>query len=146
MSKQDLTFWQTKTLEQMSDEEWESLCDGCGKCCRVRLQDDETEEIHTTAVACKLLDTKSCRCRDYQNRKKIVPTCLVLRPLSDQLIELLPDTCAYRLLTKGDELPNWHPLISGDPLSVVNAGVSVSGKVISEQYIHADDLEDHIID
>jgi len=146
MSKQDLTFWQTKTLEQMSDEEWESLCDGCGKCCRVRLQDDETEEIHTTAVACKLLDTKSCRCRDYQNRKKIVPTCLVLRPLSDQLIELLPDTCAYRLLTKGDELPNWHPLISGDPLSVVNVGVSVSGKVISEQYIHADDLEDHIID
>ncbi len=146
MTEQRRAFWETKTLEQMNDQEWESLCDGCGKCCRVRLQDDQTDEIHITAVTCKLLDTESCRCRDYKNRKKIVPTCLVLRPLTNHLLGLLPITCAHRLLAEGDQLPDWHPLISGTPDSVLQAGVSVSGKVISEQYIHPDDIENHIID
>ena len=139
-------FWETKTLEQMNDKEWESLCDGCGKCCRVKLQDDETDEIYTTSVACKLLNTENCRCTNYINRKTIVPTCLVLRPLNNYLISLLPDTCAYRLLDMGKSLPDWHPLISRDPDTVTQAGISISGKVISEQYIHPDDLEDHIID
>ena len=146
MTRKKHNFWQTKALAEMNESEWESLCDGCGKCCLVRLQDDETNEIHTTNVACKLLNTDSCRCSDYKNRKQKVPGCLVLRPLNDYLIGLLPDTCAYRLLSEGQDLPEWHPLVSGCRNSVIKANISVSGKVISEKHVHAHDLENYIID
>ncbi len=146
MTQEKLNFWQTKTLEQMNEKEWESLCDGCGKCCLVKLQDEQTDEIHTTNVACKLLNTQTCRCKDYQNRKQRVPNCLVLRPLNNYLISLLPNTCAYRLLSEGKDLPSWHPLVSGSNHSVIKAGISIYGKIISEKYVHPDDLENYIIE
>ncbi len=146
MNQQNLNFWETKPLEQMNQKEWESLCDGCGQCCLVRLQDEETDEIHSTSVACKLLNTKTGRCSDYQNRKQRVPGCLILRPLTDYIIRLLPDTCAYRLLAQGETLPDWHPLISGDSQSVIKAGISVAGNVISENHVHPDDLDQFVIE
>ena len=139
-------FWKTKSLNEMSDAQWESLCDGCGKCCLLKLQNEETEQIHYTSLACKLLDTDTCRCSDYENRKKWVPDCLILRPLYPELVKILPDTCSYRLLYNGHQLPHWHPLITGDKYSTVNANMGVAGKVISESYIHPDDIENYLID
>ena len=139
-------FWKTKSLDALSPDEWESLCDGCARCCLVKLEDADTGEIHYTNVACKLLDTDTCRCTDYPNRKKRVPTCFVLTAATISDYPYLPDTCAYRLLFEGNDLPEWHPLVSGDPDSVHQAGVSVAGKVVSEEYVHADQLEEHIID
>ena len=139
-------FWKTKSLDQMSESEWESLCDGCGKCCLVKLQNEQTDEIHYTCLACKLLDIQSCRCRNYSKRKEIVPNCLILRPLTKNLAAILPLTCAYRLLYQGKPLPGWHPLVTGDENSTISAGMSIVDKAISEQHIHPDDMEDYIID
>jgi uncharacterized cysteine cluster protein YcgN (CxxCxxCC family) len=126
-------FWRTKTLAEMNPAEWESLCDGCGKCCLIGLEDEETGEIHLTDVACKLFDGGSCRCADYANRKTKVPDCVKLTPENVPTLYWLPKTCAYRLVARGEDLRAWHPLVSGDPDSVHAAGVSVRGKTRKEK-------------
>ncbi len=125
-------FWQTKTLEQMSPAEWESLCDGCGLCCLIRFEDEDTGEIIPTRVACKLFDGQLCRCSDYAGRKKHVPDCIKLTPGNIEDLLWMPRSCAYRRLHEGRGLASWHPLVSGDPESVHRAGVSIRGQTISE--------------
>ena len=137
-------FWETKTLEPMTRAEWESLCDGCGKCCIHKLEDEETGELHATNVACRLLDRRSGRCTDYRRRKLYVPECVRLTPAKLKALDWLPSTCAYRLLDEGDPLPDWHPLITGDPESVHRAGQSVRGWTVSED--EAGDLEHHLVE
>jgi hypothetical protein len=138
-------FWQDKTLSELSQPEWEALCDGCGKCCLAKLEDEDTGEILFTHVACRLLDTESCRCTDYDNRLQKVQDCLRLSVVNVGDMYWLPDTCAYKLRARGLGLHPWHPLISGSPQSVHEAGVSVRGRVITEQYIHPEGLEEHIV-
>ena len=128
----------------MSKAEWESLCDGCGQCCLHKLQDDETDEIFFTNVACRQMDLKTARCMKYPERKRFVPDCVVLRPGSIDRFKWLPDTCGYRLVSEGKDLPAWHPLVSGDPSTVIAAGISVAGRVVDER--EAGDLEDHLLD
>ena len=135
-------FWKTKRLGKMSQAEWESLCDGCGQCCLHRLEDADTGAIAMTDVACELLDTNSCRCGDYENRKDIVADCVQLTPASVVKLPWLPETCACRLVADGQDLPDWHPLVSGSPDSVHEADISVQGKVISENFV--DNLEEHV--
>ncbi len=137
-------FWKAKSLGEMSPEEWESLCDGCGKCCLHKIQYEDTGQLCYTNVACKLLDLKSCKCSRYEVRQRFVPDCVQLSP--DTIAELawMPSTCAYRLLSEGQDLPDWHPLVSGDPDSVHRAGQSVLGKAVPEK--KAKWLEHHIVD
>ncbi|MFA7592656.1 MAG: YcgN family cysteine cluster protein [Thiohalobacteraceae bacterium] len=137
-------FWKTKPLAQMSRAEWESLCDGCGRCCLHKLEDIDSGQLFYTSVVCHLFDDKRCRCTHYADRNRLVPDCLVLTPDNLDGIDFLPETCAYRLLNEGHDLPDWHPLVSGDPESVHRAGISVRGKVISETYVHPDDLANYI--
>ena len=122
----------------MDDREWESLCDGCGQCCRIKLEDASTGVVTATEIACRLLDVDTCRCRDYPNRRRRVPGCLQLTVAKLAGIDWLPDTCAYRRVAAGKDLEWWHPLVSGDPETVHLAGVSVRGSVVSEAAI--DDL------
>ena len=139
-------FWERKTLAQMTAHEWESLCDGCGRCCVIKYQDEETGEIHPTAVACRLLDSNTCRCRRYQERHQLVPECLRLDPDLVRRYDFLPASCAYRRVAEGRPLAWWHPLVSGSAQSVVDAGVSVRGTVVSEQAVHPDELlQAHIV-
>lgn len=142
-SKED--FWRTKTLLEMSAEEWELLCDGCGYCCLVKLEDEEDNTVYTTNVSCQLLDTETCQCKDYPNRQARVARCLVLGNDKPEQFSLLPETCAYRRLHEGSELPDWHPLLSHDKKTVQKAGVSVCEYAISEDYIHPEQLQDHVI-
>ena len=125
-------FWRTKTLQQMTAAEWESLCDGCGLCCLIRFEDEETGEVIPTRVACKLLDQHLCRCKDYVNRKAHVPDCIKLTPWNIEALAWMPPSCAYRRLHEGRDLPDWHPLITGDPDSVHKAGVSIRDQTVSE--------------
>ena len=125
-------FWQTKSLEQMTVREWESLCDGCGLCCLIRFEDEESGEIIPTRVACRLFDGAACRCTDYANRKAQVPDCIKLTPYNIEGLPWMPPSCAYRRLHEGKPLPLWHPLITGDPESVHRSGVSVRGQTVSE--------------
>ena len=138
-------FWETKTLAEMTAGEWESLCDRCGRCCLHKLEDEDTDAVYYTSVACKLLDTTSCQCQDYPNRKDIVPECTVLTLKDVELFHWLPETCAYRLVSERKPLFDWHPLVSGSGASVHQAGISVQGWVHSENDIAEDDLEDYII-
>lgn len=137
-------FWETKTLREMSRAEWEQLCDGCGKCCIHKLEDEETGELLPTNVACRLLDRRSGRCTDYRNRRAYVPECVRLTPEKLDTLDWLPSTCAYLLLHRGQPLPDWHPLVTGDPESVHVAGQSVRGWTVSET--DAGQLEHHIVD
>ena len=135
-------FWETKRLEQMTVKEWESLCDGCGLCCLVRFEDEDTGEIIPTRVSCRLYDNQLCRCSDYENRKKHVPDCIKLTPHNIEDLEWMPKSCAYRRLHEGRPLADWHPLISGDPESVHEAGVSLRGQTLNEADL--DDPDDAI--
>ncbi len=139
-------FWQTKPMNKLNREEWEALCDGCGKCCLNKLEDDEGT-VALTRIACRLLDDSTCLCGNYANRHDFVPECIVLTPktLKDNMY-WLPQTCAYRLVYEGRNLYDWHPLISGDPMSVHDAGVSVKGLTIPEFKVDEDDWDDHIIE
>ena len=139
-------FWKQKTLEQLNNDEWESLCDGCARCCLHKLEDIDSNDLCFTNIACKLLDINSCRCLNYNDRFKWVPDCLSLRRDLEQTVKWLPGTCAYRLIAEGKDLPDWHPLISGDPNSVEHAGISIKHFAQSEDDIHDEDYEDHIID
>jgi uncharacterized protein len=141
-------FWKRKTLHEMTGTEWESLCDGCGKCCLSKLEDEDTGEIHWTTVGCRLFDAKRCRCRDYTNRLDKVTDCVQLTPDNVATISWLPATCAYRMLAEGKELEWWHPLVSGRRSSVHEAGISVRGKVtaLETDLKTLDEYFDHVSD
>ncbi len=136
-------FWKTKSLNQMTRAEWESLCDGCGKCCLNKLEDGETREIYYTNVACRLLDLHTCRCVSYCDRKRFVPDCQILSPKNLDKFAWLPETCAYRLLSNGEDLRWWHPLVSGDSETVHQASISVRGRAVSER--ETKNLDDCIV-
>ncbi|WP_144394063.1 YcgN family cysteine cluster protein [Pleionea sediminis] len=138
----DQPFWQTTALEDMTDEQWESLCDGCGKCCAYKVEGDEGE-YYQTDVCCRFFDAQTCQCTQYKNRSTLVPDCIQVTPQAARQYAWLPNTCAYKLLAQGRDLPEWHPLVTGDPESVHKANRSARGKVISEN--QAGDLEDHVI-
>ncbi|MEW5250200.1 YcgN family cysteine cluster protein [Microbulbifer sp. 2201CG32-9] len=142
---QQKPFWQRKSLQQMTGAEWESLCDGCGRCCVHRLEDEDSGQVYTTNVACRLLDTHSCQCGDYAHRRQRVPDCIQLQGRDLAALDWLPATCAYRTLAEGRQLADWHPLVSGSPESVHQAGISVRGCVVSEDLVHPEDLEQHLI-
>jgi uncharacterized cysteine cluster protein YcgN (CxxCxxCC family) len=137
-------FWQRKTLEEMTREEWESLCDGCGRCCLHKLRYDGTDELGFTNVACRLLDTDTCRCTRYATRHRYVPDCVTLTPAEVRAIDWLPPSCAYRLVAEGKPLAWWHPLVSGTPDTVHQAGVSVRGRAVGER--EAGPLDHHLVD
>ena len=146
MTKPDQPFWKTKTLGQMTQAEWESLCDGCGRCCLNKLMEEGSDRTFYTDVGCRLLDGDSCRCKDYAHRSAKVKDCVTLTSRNINRISWLPPTCAYKLVAAGKDLPWWHPLISGDPETVHAAGISVRGKVSdSEANVPDDKLEDHIV-
>jgi uncharacterized cysteine cluster protein YcgN (CxxCxxCC family) len=137
-------FWETKSLLQMTVREWESLCDGCGLCCLIRFEDEETGEIIPTKVHCRLFDGQACRCSDYANRKVHVPDCIKLTPHNIEDLEWMPPSCAYRRLHEDKPLPSWHPLITGDPESPHKAGVSIRGQTFSEaELAHPEDAIDY---
>jgi uncharacterized cysteine cluster protein YcgN (CxxCxxCC family) len=139
-------FWKNKTLEEMSASEWESLCDGCGRCCLEKLEDEDTGQLYFTNVACRLFDSTSCTCRDYANRSKHVPDCVRLTPANVRSLNWLPPSCGYRLVAEGRDLYWWHPLVSGDPTTVIDAGISVRGRVKeTDEDTPASELENHIV-
>ncbi len=140
-----MSFWQEKSLAEMSQQEWESLCDGCARCCLHKLEDEDSGEVHYTSVVCKYLDESTCRCTNYQDRGSLVPDCVCLTPDTVEAFKWLPTTCAYRLIAEGKELKWWHPLVSGRAESVAEAGISIRGKCVSEEHVHPDDLEENII-
>ena len=142
----DIPFWRTLALTEMNTEQWESLCDGCARCCLQKLEDETTGEIFYTQVVCDLLDEETCRCGDYAHRSERVPQCVVLKPDILEQLHWMPSTCAYRLLAEGDDLPPWHPLVSGNKNSTHLAGMSVRGRVYRLSEIREEDLEDHIVE
>lgn len=139
-------FWETLALDEMSDAEWESLCDGCGRCCLQKLEDEETGDVFYTRIACRLLDDATARCSNYTGRFEHVPDCLSMRPLTDDKSRWLPETCAYRRISEGRGLADWHPLVSGRAESVLEAGIAVAGKTRSEAHVPITEWPDYVID
>ena len=139
-------YWKVKSLAEMTGEEWEALCDGCGLCCLNKLEDWETGEVAFTSVACRLLDGETCACKDYPNRQAIVPDCIQLSIERVEEIGWLPPTCAYRLVRDGHDLYWWHYLVSGDRDTVHQAGISARGRTVSEEDVAVEDFEDYIVD
>jgi uncharacterized cysteine cluster protein YcgN (CxxCxxCC family) len=137
-------FWKTKRLSEMTLAEWESLCDGCGRCCLHKLRYEDTASLAYTNVACRLLDLSTCQCSDYANRRRRVPDCVQLTPQALREIDWLPPSCAYRRVAEGKDLACWHPLVSGDPDSVHDAGISVRGRAVGER--RAGPLDHHIVE
>lgn len=137
-------YWEEKALADMTRKEWEDLCDGCGKCCLLKVEDEDSGEVSATNIACRLLDTHSARCTNYRGRRAHVPDCIRLTARTIEAYEWLPKTCAYRLIAEGEPLPGWHPLVSGDPDSVHDAEISVRGWTVSET--EAGPIEHHLID
>ena len=135
---------QDRPLQDLNIEEWESLCDGCGRCCLIKFEDEDTGKYYYTNVICEQWDQDTGHCKVYENRQRVVPDCLDLKKEKD--LSFLPNSCAYRLRSQGKALPEWHPLISGDPASMAEAGITITGKVISEEYVHRKQLVEHIID
>ena len=138
-------FWKTKPLAAMSHLEWEALCDGCARCCLHKLEDEDTGDVCYTSVVCRYLDEAACSCTNYPARSVLVPECVKLDPERVEAFAWLPDTCAYRLLAEGKPLHPWHPLVSGDPETVHTAGISVRGRVVSDEYVPEDAHEEYII-
>ena len=138
-------YWERVPLKNLNKREWEALCDGCGRCCLNKLEDEDSGELYFTNVACRLLDHESCKCMDYAHRTDKVRECLVVQPAHAQAYRDMPPTCAYRLLAEQKPLPAWHPLVSGTTESVHQANISVRGKVVSEEFIHPEQLQEHII-
>ena len=137
-------YWETIPLQDMTAQEWEGLCDGCGKCCLNKLEDIDTGELIFTRVACRLFDDTTCRCANYTERKRLVPECVVLTPDTlDEIAYWMPETCAYRLLHEGKQLPDWHPLVTGDTASTHTAGISVLAQTVPEHTIDVEDWEDY---
>jgi uncharacterized cysteine cluster protein YcgN (CxxCxxCC family) len=139
-------FWEEKTLEEMSPEEWEAVCDVCGKCCLHKIEDENSGEVYFTNVVCRLLDLNTCRCTDYARRSEIVPECFPLTPDLVRNANWLPESCAYRRLVEGRGLAWWHPLVSGDLSTVRYVGASIFGKAVSEEDVDMADLEDMVVD
>lgn len=131
----EIPFWKRKSLEELTSEEWESLCDGCGRCCLVKLEDEDTGEIVHTRVSCRLLDIGTCTCTNYAERHEYVPDCVRLTPEGARTLKWLPETCAYRLVALGEDLPWWHPLMNDNPDVVHESGVSVRSYAISEKRV-----------
>ncbi len=139
-------FWEGTELDALSEAQWESLCDGCGRCCLQKLEDEDTGELFFTRIACRQLTLKSCRCKDYDNRFERVADCTNVRPLTEEKAGWLPPTCAYRLLAEGKPLHDWHPLLSGDPNSVHDAGISVRHLGVSERMVAIEQYPAYVID
>lgn len=139
-----MSFWREKPLDAMNRDEWESLCDGCGKCCLHKLEDDETGEVHYTNVACRFLDPETIQCGKYMTRQRYVGNCVVMTPELLNTLPWMPSTCAYRLLYEGKDLFAWHPLVAGNREAIHAAGASVKGRVVDER--EAGDFEDHLAD
>jgi uncharacterized cysteine cluster protein YcgN (CxxCxxCC family) len=139
-------LWEEKALTEMSQEEWESLCDGCARCCMIKVEDEEDGAIYHTGLVCHLLDIEACRCTRYPERHDIVRDCIEFTADLAGQLKWLPKSCAYRRLAEGRTLADWHPLISGDPESVHRAGISVRDRVIPVQHVHEDELADHVVD
>ncbi len=137
-------FWDLP-LEQLDRAQWEALCDGCGRCCLKKLVDTRTEQVHYTRVVCRYLEQNNCRCQAYSRRQKLVPDCLVLTMENLPQLHWIPDTCAYRLRLEGKPLPDWHPLLTGNRDAMREQQINVTGKVISEEYVHEDGLQEHVI-
>ena len=139
-------FWERKSLSEMTPSEWESLCDGCARCCLHKLEDEDSGELYYTRVVCRYLEQSSCRCTVYEQRSELVPDCVTLTPDNLDELHFMPGTCAYRLLNEGHPLPLWHPLLSGNANSTQAAGITVSGRVISEAHVHDDGYEEHVVE
>lgn len=143
---EDRPFWESKPLEALDAAEWESLCDSCGRCCLVKLEDEDTGAVHFTDIACRLFDAATCRCSDYAHRHRRVRDCLKLTADLARALAWLPPTCAYRLRAEGRPLAWWHPLVSGSAETVHTAGISVRGRIAaSEREVKLKDYPDHIV-
>ena len=138
-------WWNALTLDQLDNEQWEALCDGCARCCLHKLEDEQTGEIFYTRVRCRYLVEETCRCSDYPRRSIMVPNCIRLEQGSVESLEWLPATCAYRLRARGEPLPYWHYLVSGSRDSVHEAGISIRGQAISDEFVHPDGYDEHIV-
>jgi uncharacterized cysteine cluster protein YcgN (CxxCxxCC family) len=143
---EEVPFWKTKTLAEMTTTEWESVCDGCGLCCLNKLEEWDSGDIYFTSIRCKLLDDHSCRCSSYENRWDFVPDCVQLSKENVDEIAWLPPTCGYRLINEGRDLYWWHPLVSGDRETVHEAGISARGRTINETEVDVEDFEDYVVD
>ena len=138
-------WWHEKSLAELSAEQWEALCDGCAKCCLHKLEDEDNGEVFYTRVRCRYLDEATCRCSDYPRRSVLMPNCIQLQAQSVEDLDWLPSTCAYRLRAHGERLPEWHPLVSGDTATVHRAGISIRGRAISDEFVHPDGFDEHIV-